>query len=243
VELRDAARADVLGSLTVGVEPASRARLDLRSDLPAGALPTVLRAADQGGFDSVIGRRRVPRPPSSGAGRRAPHRASAPRGLRASHDLVVQRLGLLQARDAEISVQEPGVLRNDGVLGGDLVLEGSYVQGPAGTRRADIVQVPGPGAGRALDPLAAARFPRRALRAKPALPAFAPIVVTGNATLDGRVELQFGNGVAPRRARRSSCSTSEARSRGLRRGLDQGSCRGATPSSRASPAGSSRSPL
>ena len=92
------------------------------------------------------------------------------------------------------------------------MLEGDYEQEAQGTRRGTILAVAGPPAGgRGLDPLAAARFPRRALRAKPVLPAFGPLVVTGNATLDGRVSSSSETAWRPARAKPSTCSTSRAR--------------------------------
>jgi hypothetical protein len=112
---------------------------------------------------------------------------------------VVDRLGRLAAAGGSLSIETPGVLENHGVVEGPFILEAPYVQGPQGTRRATILSEGTPAApASALDPLAAARFPRRALRKKPALPVSGPMVVTGDATLAGRVELQFGNGVAPR---------------------------------------------
>ena len=141
-----------------------------------------------------------------------------------NHSLVVERTGLLRGRSGELSIQQPGALFNNGVVDGDLVLEGDYVQEAQGTRRGTILAVAGPPAGgRGLDPLAAARFPRRALRAKPALPAFGPLVVTGNATLDGRVAAPVRKrrrtppGRSLRRARRRRHGD-----RQLRRGLDPG---------------------
>jgi T5SS/PEP-CTERM-associated repeat protein len=200
VRLDLGARVNLLGSFQVGLGPASQARLEVLAGASGTGAPSLLRANEAENFRSRVGAESS----APAAEALAPTGTLALPGGRVelaglNHSLLVDRRGLLRGRGGQLSIQAPGALVNKGVVDGDLVLEGDYVQEPQGTRRASILFANGPAAGpRALDPLAAARFPRRALRAKPALPAFGPLVVTGDATLDGRVELQFGNGVAPR---------------------------------------------
>jgi hypothetical protein len=200
VQLTNGARVNLLGPFNVGTTTLGKARLEVVAGDTGTGAPSLLRANEAGDFQSFVGSEN----PTAGGVSVAPTGELRLGGGRVelaglNHSLFVQRLGLLRGRDGQLSIQAPGALVNDGVVDGDLVLEGDYEQGPEGTRRASILFASAPAAGgRVLDPLAAARFPRRALRAKPALPAFGPLVVTGSATLDGRVELQFGNGVAPR---------------------------------------------
>jgi hypothetical protein len=125
------------------------------------------------------------------------------RGLK--HDLVVSRLGRLAAAGGSLSIETPGRLINNGVVEGPFILEADYVQGPTGTRRATIFSpTPAPSApesfarrlARTVTPIAAARIPSQPVRAEEL--AYAPMVVLGNSSLGGRLELQFGNGFAPR---------------------------------------------
>ena len=215
-----------LSSLRVGAEPGSRGLVRLEPGAhaqhigtagplviggPAGSEGVVVLQGDAAspdetvfvvsdGFDTTVGG-----PSAAPAAELLPasgtlqllHASAEFRGT--GHDLVIERLGTLQSTGGRLVIESSGALVNRGLVAGDLLLEGTYAPTVQGTTRATILAVEGPGPRRrALSPLAEAGFPRRALRAKPALPAFGPLVVTGDATLDGRVELQFGNGVAPR---------------------------------------------
>jgi T5SS/PEP-CTERM-associated repeat protein len=195
--VREGGRVELLGTFNVGTEPGSSSRLIVFGARPQESL---LRANEGDVFASVVGASSdAPageRPTPTGTLRLAGGRIelTGPR-----HDLVVDRLGRLEAEGGSLSIETPGVLENHGVVEGPFILEAPYVQGETGTRRATILFEGEPAArARALDPMAATGFPRRALRKKPALPVAGPMVVTGDATLAGRVELQFGNGVAPR---------------------------------------------
>jgi hypothetical protein len=89
---------------------------------------------------------------------------------------------------------------NDGeITCGVTIVDASYVQGEDGVL--GCASASAPGAAAQLNPLAASSF-ARALRARPAPPPpppFAgPLVVEGDATLAGRLLLQFYNGFAPR---------------------------------------------
>jgi|GEM_PF-4215606 len=85
---------------------------------------------------------------------------------------------------------------NQGVIGCGVQLDAIYVQAPTG-----VVECPqaAPPAAPQLSPLAATRFARavRAKRPTPPPPPPGPLVVTGNATLDGTLVLRFLNGFAP----------------------------------------------
>jgi T5SS/PEP-CTERM-associated repeat protein len=197
-QIQGGGRVHLLGTFNVGVEPVSHATLRVGDG--TGATQSLLRAAEQDIFNSIVGA-----PGEQPASERvAPTGTLALGGGRieltgTAHDLVIDRFGRLEAAGGVITIEPVGALENHGVVEGPFVLEGDYEQGATGTRRATILFEGQPAArARALDPLATVAFPRRALRKKPALPVAGPLVVTGDATLAGRVELQFGNGVAPR---------------------------------------------
>ena len=86
-----------------------------------------------------------------------------------AHDLFIQRLGLLESGEGELSIQAPGRLVNEGVVRGGLMLEGNYVQRPQGTYELGSILSCPAAPRRARSSPAATGFPRRAPRAKPAL--------------------------------------------------------------------------
>jgi T5SS/PEP-CTERM-associated repeat protein len=109
-------------------------------------------------------------------------------------DLNVHGTGLVSGtgRIAELGVS---FVTNDGEIGCGVVIDGAYAQGPDGVLEcpeASLTSAP------QLNPLEATPL-LRSLRKKTApAPPQGPFVVTGDASLDGTLVLQFLNGFAPR---------------------------------------------
>jgi hypothetical protein len=198
--LRGGAKVDLFGPFVVGLDRDADAELRVVAGLEGTGEPSVLRSAAEASVFSVIG---ATSDEPAGVFVRPSGRLLLEGGrielTGPGHHLRIGRAGLLTGRGGTISIEPPGKLVNGGMFQGGLTLDGSYEQMPGGTAYGQILSPGGSPLNRsALDPLAAAEFPRRAVRKKLAPAAFGPLVVTGDAALDGRVTLQFGNGVAPR---------------------------------------------
>jgi T5SS/PEP-CTERM-associated repeat protein len=118
--------------------------------------------------------------------------------------------GRIELEDADLSILNTGevsgsgsidafgvsLVTNDGVFGCGVAVNGSFTQGPEGVLQCAQA---GPPAAPQLSPLALGRFVRglRARPVPPPPPPTGPFVVSGDATLGGRLVLQFLNGFAP----------------------------------------------
>lgn len=199
VALRNGARANLFGGFVVGLDPASDASLRVVAGREGTGEPSVLRATTSAPLFSVVG-----------ATSNEPIGVDVPVSGRLlleggrielagpDHGLRVGRRGLLTGRGGTIAIDPPGRLLNRGFIEGGFTLDGTFEQPPGAMVIGNIRSPSGEIVSRArLDPRAALSPPVVA-RKKKAPPSFGPIVVTGDAFLDGAVTLQFGNGVAPR---------------------------------------------
>jgi T5SS/PEP-CTERM-associated repeat protein len=188
LRLEEGAQLELLGRFRVGGPDGSVGRLSLFGD-PASPDATRLEVFEGDAFDSLVG-----------DGTDAPAGAVVPEtGIlvihRArleleggQHGLVIQRDGALSADDGTVAVEGSGQVVNRGLIEGNLVIEGDFVQEATGVVRGFVLSSPGPAVGPARDLALAAAAPP---------PPYQPLVVTGDATLAGKAVLQFGNGVAP----------------------------------------------
>jgi hypothetical protein len=167
----------------VGGPPDSSAFFGIFGD-PADPEATQVSALDATGADSVVG---GPTVSPFGSGQIQLEHAVL-EILGNGHDLVIERNGLVNGGGGRIVFGAGGKLVNRGSLVGDFVIEGDYVQEEGAVLNASLLVVPA----------AAAAQEARSLAAAPPPPPFQPIVVTGDATLDGKAVLQFGNGAAPK---------------------------------------------
>jgi T5SS/PEP-CTERM-associated repeat protein len=119
--------------------------------------------------------------------------------------------GRLELNDADLNVRTTGevtgtgridgsgvsFVSNHGRIGCGVVVNAAYTQGPDGVLECPQASLP---PAPQMNPLAASRLLRSARKkpAPPAPPPPGPFVVTGDASLDGTLVLQFLNGFAPR---------------------------------------------
>jgi T5SS/PEP-CTERM-associated repeat protein len=109
-------------------------------------------------------------------------------------DLDVHGTGLVSGTGR---IDELGVsfVTNDGKIECGIAIDGAYAQGPGGVLEcpeASLTSAP------ELNPLAATPLLRSLRKKTPPAPPPGPFVVTGDASLDGTLVLQFLNGFAPR---------------------------------------------
>jgi hypothetical protein len=110
-------------------------------------------------------------------------------------DLVIEGTGTLESDGGRVVLEGTAKLVNRGRIRGDLLLQGSYAAEAGGIMEGNFLTPPLASPTqqlRSASPLLLAP-----LAAAPTPPPFAPMVVTGDATLAGTAKLQFGNGVAP----------------------------------------------
>jgi T5SS/PEP-CTERM-associated repeat protein len=110
-------------------------------------------------------------------------------------ELLIEGTGSLTSEGGRVVIAAPAQLKNRGLIVGNLVVVGDYVEGTTGAVEGTVLETPPASPAqqlRSASPLLLAP-----LAAAPSPPAFGPLVVTGNATLAGLAKLQFGNGVAP----------------------------------------------
>jgi T5SS/PEP-CTERM-associated repeat protein len=183
LEVGSGGRLDLLGRFRVGGPPDASAFFGIFGD-PADPEATQVSALDATGADSLVG---GPTVSPLGSGQLQLENAVL-EIFGNGHDLVIERNGLVNGGGGRIVFDAGGQLVNRGSLVGGFVIEGDYVQEEGAFLNASLLVVPA----------ASAAAGARSLAAAPPPPPFQPLVVTGDAALDGKAVLQFGNGAAPR---------------------------------------------
>jgi hypothetical protein len=120
----------------------------------------------------------------------------SPGTFSSDHDLIIEATGLLASSGGRVELEAPARLVNRGRIRGALTVAGDYAQAAGGVVEGNVLETPAPSPNQQLR--ATSSLLLAPLAAAPPPPAFGPLVVTGDATLAGKLKLQFGNGAAPK---------------------------------------------